>query len=137
MSSPSDLEAQIDNFSATQNPPPITDTATPQLLSSVGPQPQLVNADQRRNGNPPTQQSAGNSQAQRGTLTFFFICYNLTSVPDEKHGDSSDGLWSIYLTEAEKQDTEVIENWKGDTNGILVFVSPGLSRAYSSSKARV
>ena len=44
-------------------------------------------------------------------------------MPDEKHGDSSDGLWSIYLTEAEKRDTEVIENWKADTNGILVFVS--------------
>ncbi|KAH8977992.1 hypothetical protein EDB86DRAFT_2784059, partial [Lactarius hatsudake] len=30
-------------------------------------------------------------------------------------------LWSMYLTEAEKQDTEVIGSWKGDTNGILVF----------------
>ena len=48
---------------------------------------------------------------------------SLTRVPDEKHGDSSDGLWSIYLTEAEKRDTEVIENWKADTNGTLVFVS--------------
>jgi hypothetical protein len=32
----------------------------------------------------------------------------------------------MYLTEAEKQDTEVSESWKGDTDGILVFVSPGL-----------
>ncbi|KAH9016055.1 hypothetical protein EDB84DRAFT_1239316, partial [Lactarius hengduanensis] len=32
-----------------------------------------------------------------------------------------DGLWSMYLTEAEKQDAEVLESWKGDTNGILVF----------------
>src|SRR6266702_2387567 len=31
----------------------------------------------------------------------------------------------MYLTEAEKQDTEVTESWKGDTDGILVFVSPG------------
>ncbi|KAH9030921.1 hypothetical protein EDB85DRAFT_1866111, partial [Lactarius pseudohatsudake] len=30
-------------------------------------------------------------------------------------------LWSIYLTEAEKQDSGVTENWKGDTDGILVF----------------
>ncbi|KAF8269075.1 hypothetical protein EI94DRAFT_1443824, partial [Lactarius quietus] len=29
--------------------------------------------------------------------------------------------WSMYLTEAEKQDTEVTESWKGDTDGILVF----------------
>ncbi|KAH9011163.1 hypothetical protein EDB85DRAFT_2160251 [Lactarius pseudohatsudake] len=48
-----------------------------------------------------------------------------TSVQrDENHGDSSDGLWSMYLTEAEKQDKEVTETWKGDTDGILVFVSP-------------
>ncbi|KAI9447532.1 hypothetical protein H4582DRAFT_2137090, partial [Lactarius indigo] len=30
-------------------------------------------------------------------------------------------LWSMYLTEAEKQDAEVLESWKGDANGILVF----------------
>jgi hypothetical protein len=29
----------------------------------------------------------------------------------------------MYLTEAEKQDKEVTESWKGDTDGILVFVS--------------
>ncbi|KAF8269078.1 hypothetical protein EI94DRAFT_1447824, partial [Lactarius quietus] len=29
--------------------------------------------------------------------------------------------WSIYLTEAEKQDTELTESWKSDTKGILVF----------------
>jgi hypothetical protein len=29
----------------------------------------------------------------------------------------------MYLTEAEKQDKEVAESWKGDTDGILVFVS--------------
>jgi hypothetical protein len=30
----------------------------------------------------------------------------------------------MYLTEAEKQDRDVTESWKGDTEGILVFVSP-------------
>ena len=30
----------------------------------------------------------------------------------------------MYLTEAEKQDKEVTESWKGDTDGILVFVRP-------------
>ncbi|KAH8982758.1 hypothetical protein EDB86DRAFT_2771803, partial [Lactarius hatsudake] len=29
--------------------------------------------------------------------------------------------WSMYLTEAEKQDMRVTESWKGDTDGILVF----------------
>ena len=32
----------------------------------------------------------------------------------------------MYLTEAEKQDKQVIESWEGDTTGILVFVSPDL-----------
>ncbi len=31
----------------------------------------------------------------------------------------------MYLTQAEKQDTQVTGSWKGDTDGILVFVSPG------------
>ncbi|KAN0137349.1 hypothetical protein V8E53_004794, partial [Lactarius tabidus] len=52
---------------------------------------------------------------------YYAISCSLTRVTDEKHADSSDGLWSIYLTEAEKADTEVIERWKSDTNGILVF----------------
>ncbi|KAH9066455.1 hypothetical protein EDB87DRAFT_1543932, partial [Lactarius vividus] len=30
-------------------------------------------------------------------------------------------LWSMYLTEAEKQDKDVTESWKGDAEGILVF----------------
>ena len=30
----------------------------------------------------------------------------------------------MYLAESEKRDKEVIESWKGDTDGILVFVSP-------------
>ncbi|KAH8990164.1 hypothetical protein EDB86DRAFT_2807450, partial [Lactarius hatsudake] len=47
--------------------------------------------------------------------------FDLIRVPGENHGDSSDGLWSIYLTEAEKQDQQVIESWKGDADGILVF----------------
>jgi hypothetical protein len=67
--------------------------------------------------------------------SYYAISCSLTRVTDEKHADSSDGLWSIYLTEAEKADTEVIERWKSDTNGILVFVSPvPVSRGYSQSK---
>ncbi|KAI9447562.1 hypothetical protein H4582DRAFT_1802837, partial [Lactarius indigo] len=47
--------------------------------------------------------------------------YNLIRVPGENHGDSSDGLWSMYLAVSEKVGREVIENWKGDAEGILVF----------------
>ena len=56
-----------------------------------------------------------------------FIC-----LLDENQGDSSDGLWSMYLAESEKRDKEVIESWKGDTDGILVFVSPLRSICYLS-----
>jgi hypothetical protein len=52
--------------------------------------------------------------------------FDIICAPDENHGDSSNGLWSLYLTEAEKQDKQLIDSWKGDTDGILVFVSPDL-----------
>ncbi|KAH9173290.1 hypothetical protein EDB89DRAFT_1905319 [Lactarius sanguifluus] len=51
----------------------------------------------------------------------------LAPLPDtnpqrgENYGDSSGRLWMLYLTEAEKEDKEITENWKGDTEGILVF----------------
>ncbi|KAH9018880.1 hypothetical protein EDB85DRAFT_597820 [Lactarius pseudohatsudake] len=61
----------------------------------------------------PTQQPAdsdyrdkqGDKNAQRG----------------ENYGDSSGRLWMMYLSEAEKEDKEITENWKVDTEGILVF----------------
>ncbi|KAI9467376.1 hypothetical protein BJY52DRAFT_66140 [Lactarius psammicola] len=39
----------------------------------------------------------------------------------ENYGDSSGRLWTMYLTEAEKEDKEITDSWKGDTDGILVF----------------
>ncbi|KAH9173277.1 hypothetical protein EDB89DRAFT_2095042, partial [Lactarius sanguifluus] len=50
----------------------------------------------------------------------------LARLPDtnpqrgENYGDSSGRLWRMYLTEAEKEDKEIAENWKADTEGILV-----------------
>ncbi|KAN0137241.1 hypothetical protein V8E53_004951, partial [Lactarius tabidus] len=84
---------------------PPTNTPNPQPLSSADPQLQVINTNEHPNGNPPAPRRANNSEVQR----------------DENHGDPSDGLWSLYLTEAEKQDKVVIESWKGDTDGILVF----------------
>ena len=43
----------------------------------------------------------------------------------------------MYLTEAEKQDKDVIESWKGDTDGILVFVSPIPSCVYSPAETHI
>jgi hypothetical protein len=39
-----------------------------------------------------------------------------------KGSDTSGKVWSVYLSEAERQDRALAENWKGDTEGILIFV---------------
>jgi Family of unknown function (DUF6535) len=39
-----------------------------------------------------------------------------------KGSDTSGKVWSIYLSEAGRQDRALAENWKGDTEGILIFV---------------
>ena len=44
-------------------------------------------------------------------------------MPGENYGDPSGRLWMMYLTEAEKEDKEITESWKGDAEGILLFVS--------------
>ncbi|KAI9457994.1 hypothetical protein BJY52DRAFT_446804 [Lactarius psammicola] len=111
MVSTKDIESQINDDPRPQPPidsdPPRTNTPNTQPRTSADPMPQVTNTNERHNGNLPVSQTAGNPgpAIQR----------------DENHGDSSDGLWSMYLTEAEKQDNEVTESWKGDTEGILVF----------------
>lgn len=40
-----------------------------------------------------------------------------------EYSNASGKVWSVYLNEADKQDTALAENWKGDTEGILIFVS--------------
>ncbi|KAI0031998.1 hypothetical protein K488DRAFT_86262 [Vararia minispora EC-137] len=35
--------------------------------------------------------------------------------------DPTDSLWSLYLAEADKEDAVLVESWKGDTDGILIF----------------
>lgn len=55
----------------------------------------------------------------------------------EKYGDSSDAVWSVYLNEAEKEDTKAIESWKGDTGGILVFVSLTPSYVHSLTETHL
>ncbi|KAH8987011.1 hypothetical protein EDB92DRAFT_1818066 [Lactarius akahatsu] len=104
MASPSvdvDIEAQNSDGAEPSTPdPPFTNIADPQLPTSADPQFQATNSEELHAPN-----TVDNSDVQR----------------DENHGDSSDGLWSIYLTEAEKQDKEVTESWKGDTDRILVF----------------
>ncbi|KAI9435373.1 hypothetical protein BJY52DRAFT_1390697 [Lactarius psammicola] len=39
----------------------------------------------------------------------------------EIYGGSSAKLWSMYLTEIEKQDKEMVERWKGEADSALMF----------------
>ncbi|KAI9455573.1 hypothetical protein BJY52DRAFT_636244 [Lactarius psammicola] len=119
-----DIEAQVHSVaehrpaSATATPrrpqpavaQPTTTTAIPQTTNPThsniaDAQPQATSTNDRPHGDEHPPQIAGNPDSQQG----------------EKYGDPSDGLWSMYLTEAEKQDKDVTESWKGDTEGILVF----------------
>ena len=36
--------------------------------------------------------------------------------------DASGALFSIYLKTADEEDTKMTDSWKGDAEGILVFV---------------
>jgi uncharacterized protein DUF6535 len=46
----------------------------------------------------------------------------LTRALGDNYGDSSGKLWSMYLAEAEKEDKELTDAWKGEADSILVFV---------------
>ena len=70
-------------------------------------------------------QRADTSEARRSGTYFFkswtrFYIYPRTK---DNYGDPSGKLWSMYLAEAEKEDKELTEAWKGEADSILVFVS--------------
>ncbi|KAH9041597.1 hypothetical protein EDB85DRAFT_1365042 [Lactarius pseudohatsudake] len=44
-----------------------------------------------------------------------------TQASTENYGDPSGKLWSMYLTEAKKEDGQITKKWTEDTNGVLVF----------------
>ena len=45
-----------------------------------------------------------------------------STLQGANYGDSSNALFSMYLSRAEKFDKEQSESWKGNADGILVFV---------------
>ncbi len=45
-----------------------------------------------------------------------------SNIAEGNYGDPSDKLFSVYLAQADQFDKEQSEGWKGDTEGILVFV---------------
>jgi hypothetical protein len=40
----------------------------------------------------------------------------------DTYSHPADKLFSLYLKEAEKVDRQMVEDWKGTTDGILIFV---------------
>lgn len=42
---------------------------------------------------------------------------------ESNYTDGSGALFSMYLNRAEEEDKKAAERWKGDADGILVFVS--------------
>lgn len=64
------------------------------------------------------------------------VFYDFENVPlptssgepqaESSYTDGSGALFSMYLDRAEEEDRRVAESWKGDADGILVFVRPSL-----------
>ena len=106
-----------------------------QPIGPAGPQPQATLAT----ANPPRVALAQppvdsrDAEVRRGMLVYCFTGCNLIRLPGENYGDPSGRLWMMYLTEAEKEDKEITESWRGDAEGILVFVSTRPSTFYISS----
>jgi hypothetical protein len=53
-------------------------------------------------------------------LAHTLITYILQANADDRQ--SPDFMFSLYLKEAEKVDRQMVEDWKGTTDGILIFV---------------
>lgn len=53
------------------------------------------------------------------------------NTAEGNYGDPSDKLFSVYLAQADKFDKEQSESWKGDTEGILVFVRLTVHRTHT------
>ncbi|KAI0060733.1 hypothetical protein BV25DRAFT_1806942, partial [Artomyces pyxidatus] len=62
----------------------------------------------------------------RVRLTFCNWLLNLFSeklkgTQESDYGERSAKIWSVYVDESEKLDTALIDSWKGDMDGILIF----------------
>ncbi|KAI0033906.1 hypothetical protein K488DRAFT_46618, partial [Vararia minispora EC-137] len=42
-------------------------------------------------------------------------------VDEDPYGEKAAGIWSVYIRESKTYDKAMVENWKGDTDGILIF----------------
>jgi hypothetical protein len=42
--------------------------------------------------------------------------------PTNNYDDPSSKIWSVYVGEADGHDKTLVESWKADMDGILIFV---------------
>ncbi|KAJ7114291.1 hypothetical protein C8R44DRAFT_630300, partial [Mycena epipterygia] len=56
------------------------------------------------------------------TVTFTFV-FPLTGHSDHFGSDEAAGakIWSVYISQAEKYDKALVDNWRRDMEGILIF----------------
>jgi len=58
-------------------------------------------------------------KSSRALLTLWLV---LGQSKGSSRSDTSGKVWSVYLSEADKHDKALADNWKGDSEGILIFV---------------
>ncbi|KAK7013702.1 hypothetical protein R3P38DRAFT_2720430 [Favolaschia claudopus] len=46
---------------------------------------------------------------------------SLSSAPDYSHDTAGTKIWSVYVSEAEKYDKALVDSWKSDMEGLLIF----------------
>jgi len=76
-------------------------------------------------------ESAGSPGRERGKQQVYRKMQELNSfhslVSGRQHAnykdDPSNKIWAVYVTEAWLQDKRLVESWKSDMDGILIFVS--------------
>ena len=68
-----------------------------------------------------TRWSASNEGLVRSVVVYRYASHRCSS-PDTSFVNPEDQFWSLYLTQAQAQDKQRIERWKGDSDGILIFV---------------
>ncbi|KAJ7280680.1 hypothetical protein C8J57DRAFT_105446, partial [Mycena rebaudengoi] len=54
-----------------------------------------------------------------GRLSAFLVGH--ASERDPSHDAAAAKLWSVYVAEAEKYDRALVESWKSDMEGMLIF----------------
>jgi hypothetical protein len=62
-----------------------------------------------------TQHPTGRYSSSRATNT------NITPATNDEAAAAK--LWTVYISEAEKYDKSLVESWKSDMEGMLIFVS--------------